>query len=274
MYKILIVDDDPDLLQITKIGLHSVGQFEILTASNGAEALTSLQNNSPHLVLLDVNMPSMDGIECVKQIKKINRKTLILMHSSIQDENLTLDALFYGAEDFLIKGSCSLVQMVEKINALLPSSHSKQSLPSKKKLSILHKYKTIRPRFSKVNIMTIGASTGGPEALLEIIQNLPEKFDTPLLICLHLPKNFTSCLVDRLNQITHLEVVKAKQGDRIRRGKVYMAPGDYHMIVEDPLMPSIRLTKSQPVNFCRPAVDVLFDYLVSIYKESIYEREN
>jgi two-component system chemotaxis response regulator CheB len=123
-----------------------------------------------------------------------------------------------------------------------------------------------RENKKKIDILAIGSSTGGPDALQKLLEPFPKNFPVPVVIVQHMPANFTKRLAERLNAVSDVRIVEAKEGDILEKGTVYLAPGNYHMVLKGSFLePALSLNQDSPENSCRPAVDVLFRSVVNFY---------
>jgi two-component system chemotaxis response regulator CheB len=240
--------------------------FEIVAAAaNGQEALAAFERLRPDLVLLDIEMPGMNGLEALSGIRRHNRKVPILMCSTLTSRGarITLEALALGATDYVTKpgAQASLHQGVEtltrdlipKILALFPRDlHPRSSVEPGPAIPSV----PLPPPIHAPKVVVIGVSTGGPAALEAILPKLPPGFPVPILIVQHMPRLFTSLLADRLNSLCALRVREAAPDARPEPGIVDIARGDWHLELTRDFR--LRLNQSEPENFCRPSVDVLF----------------
>ena len=264
-------------------------------AHDGREAVTQFPLVHPDIVLLDVEMPVMDGIEAVIAIRRINPRIPIIMFSSltIKGGEATLDALTHGATDYVTKPTRvgHLQDAVLQIrNELVPrikhwgqwykeQHHSAGRAASpmtlsrapvglrREPFSLGDASVTARGNVS-IDVIAIGASTGGPNALADMLKRLPRNFTIPILIAQHMPPLFTTLLADRLNQVCPLNVREGVDGAAIESGQVWIAPGDQHLVVEKQgFNMRLRLDHGPPENSCRPSVDVLFRSVAAAYGE-------
>jgi len=277
--KILIVDDAVVVRRTVADIVAADPDLEVSgTASNGRIALTKFAAQPPDLVLLDIEMPEMDGLETLVEMRKLDRRIPILMFSTLTDRGAeaTLEALSRGATDYVTKPSNSDIattsdavtrELIPKIRALchLPWASASAAAP------IPHKPVSAtppRPHLSifPAQLIAIGVSTGGPDALARLLPTLPAKLPVPIVIAQHMPPTFTSLLARRLSDRCAIAVKECRSGDLITPGCVFVAPGDFHMIVsaEDGVI-RLRVHQGPKENFCRPSVDVLFRSVASVY---------
>jgi len=214
-------------------------------------------------------MPEMDGITALKILRKEVPQTKVIMFSSLTQEGAkaTIESLALGAYDFVPKPSTkSFLESVKKIEQdLIPKIKSVVPL---KKIKLIYKPIQITPKIKKgiYKVCGIGVSTGGPQTLLKILPKLPPNFPAPILIVQHMPPLFTKQLAERLNSLSRLRVKEAEEGEFVKDGIVYIAPGDYHMkIKKENSLIKIKLHQGPPRNFCRPSVDELFESLAEVY---------
>jgi two-component system, chemotaxis family, protein-glutamate methylesterase/glutaminase len=258
----LLLGEDP--------GLHVVA-----TAPNGRIALTKVEQFQPDVVLLDLEMPELDGLETLKVLRQRAPELPVVMFSALTERAgvLTLEALALGARDYVTKpttaGGLNITveavrdELVRKLKALhvrpasAPSAQPQPSRPLPRPLGP-----------ARVEVIVIGASTGGPGALVRVVSALPADLTVPVLIVQHMPPLFTRLLAERLADASPLRVREAVSGELIQAGDVWIAPGDFHLAVRrDTTGVGVRLHTHQgpPENACRPAVDHLFRSAAEVY---------
>jgi len=244
------------------------------TAVNGNIGLTKFSALKPDLILLDVEMPEMDGLTTLAELRKLDSRVPIVMFSTLTEAGAatTLSALSLGASDYCTKPSNtgSLAEstvtlkseLIPKIRALCRLG---ASLPHQQKIAVPFTKPVVKlPR--KLEIVAIGSSTGGPNALAEVIPQISPGFPVPIVIVQHMPPVFTQLLAKRLSAQSAIPVHEAAEGETLVPGQVWLAPGGSHMLVAKSIKGvTIRLTKTPPENFCRPAVDVLFRSIAQVY---------
>lgn len=277
--KVLIVDDSVVMRSQIKSSLEGVDFIEVVgTANNGKIALQRLEQITVEAVILDMEMPELNGIETIKAIRKAKYPVRILVFSALTTAGsvATLEALTAGADDFIAKPSgpgMSIENAVEKIREqIVPKLN--QFLTFKEKIS-LQKTQTISDEktFSKKDLATfipsvvvIGSSTGGPPAMEIVLSNLSKPLRIPIFIAQHMPPVFTASFAKRLTQLTGCECAEGIDNEVVVNNKIYIAPGDYHMSlarVNNQVI--IKLDKSPHRNSVRPSVDPLFESAVSLY---------
>lgn len=287
MIRVLVVDDSIFMRNIISDMISENNNIEIVgRARNGKEAVELNTELKPDVITMDVEMPVMNGLEALKKIMS-DRPTKVIMVSSLTKEGAkeTIEALNNGAFDFVPKpsGQISLdirtvkEELVSKIYATVDANLKilKQNTEEKDKENGKIKLKKFikehdSSSFKNKKIVTIGISTGGPKALQSVIPNLPEDIGAPVLVVQHMPPKFTKSLADRLDVLSSVRVKEAEDGDKIRDGVVYIAPGDYHMTVkQEGSERVIRLNQQPPFSGHRPSVNVMFDSVADIYKSNI-----
>ena len=282
--RVLVVDDSTVIRRLLSDTLAEDPQIEIAgTAANGKIAIAKLTQVNPDIVTLDMEMPEMNGIETLVELRKTHPKLPVIMFSTLTQRGAeaTFDALAKGASDYVTKpanvGSVSASlqnvrqQLVPKIKALCPWLS-----PSLVKVSSAKVNTTPRVRKpniaveTRIDMIGIGVSTGGPNALAKILPKLPARFPMPIMIVQHMPPIFTKHLANRLNGMCNIGVVEASHGEIVQPGIAYIAPGDFHMSVRrQGVRLIIELDQAPPENSCRPAVDVLFRSLAQNYGPSL-----
>ncbi|HEX8324409.1 MAG TPA: chemotaxis response regulator protein-glutamate methylesterase [Tepidisphaeraceae bacterium] len=278
--RVLIVDDAVVIRRIVSDVLAGEPGIEIVgTAANGRIALQKIPQTNPDLITLDVEMPEMDGLATLKELRKTYRKLPVIMFSTLtgRGASTTLDALANGASDYVTKpanvGSVSAAmtrireELIPKIKALCPQTAP--TPPATMPVLSAPRATVMRPtavRSGGIEAVVIGVSTGGPNALAEVIPSLPRDLPVPVLIVQHMPPVFTRVLAERLALKSAVAVKEAVHGEAIRPGTVYIAPGDFHMHVERAAgVCRVMLSQGPPENSCRPAADVLMRTAAAVY---------
>lgn len=280
--RILLADDSSAVRRMVSETLARHAGMEVVgLAADGREALRLLPKTKPDVVILDVEMPVMDGMDTLKEIRKTDPRLPVVMFSSltVSGGEATLEALEQGANDYVAKpsGSENVQQAVDYINTqLVPRIRQWGKKPAAESSGLAHRERAepggvvpgSRRRTSghQVDVVTIGSSTGGPNALAEIVAQLPASLETPVLIVQHMPALFTKLLAERLDRGCALKVQEATHGVVVRAGEVWLAPGDQHMtVVRRGTEVRLELNHGPQENSCRPAVDVLFRSVADVY---------
>ncbi|KAB2954379.1 chemotaxis response regulator protein-glutamate methylesterase [Heliorestis acidaminivorans] len=308
--KVLVVDDSAFMRKVISdmIAAES-GMIVVGTARNGQDALHKIEQLSPDVVTMDIEMPILDGLSTLEKIMSEKPVPVIMLSSLTQQgAESTLQALQKGAVDFIPKPSGTISLDIHKVRDELlskikiaamarirtkpvaprkwsapPASPSPK--PSTKKITIplMSEAKEPNTYAGKVSnnlgglnkIILIGTSTGGPKALYEVIPKLPRDLDAAVLVVQHMPPGFTRSLAERLDANSPLKVKEAEHNEEIRPGVVYIAPGDYHLKVQKTEKPSlgkqlwVRLTQEPPAGGHRPSVNVMMTSVVDNYWSKI-----
>jgi Chemotaxis response regulator containing a CheY-like receiver domain and a methylesterase domain len=270
--KVLIVDDSALMRKIISDMINEESDMEVInTARNGEDLLTKLQNNLPDIITLDVEMPKMDGITALRQMKKNNINIPVIVLSSISQKgpHLTMECLEAGAFDFLPKPSGSISLDINKVKMGLVQkirlAYEKSAVQSRTiaRPAPIENRTVKRNNMEKIDAVVIGASTGGPKALYAVITAFPEKLGVPVFVVQHMPVGFTKAFAERLNLNSKIKVVEAADGMSIEKDTVYIAPGGFHMEVGSDR--KIHLNTEPTLWGVRPAVDKLFISAAKIY---------
>ncbi len=279
--RVLLVDDAVVARKALSLAIAQDLDLEVAgTAVNGRVALAKFPSLKPDIVLLDFEMPEMDGLATVRELRKIAPRVPIIMFSSLTEHgaSVTLEALSLGATDYVTKPSNNDMaatveaisrELIPKIRALchLPEMQSRFAPAAISKLQALPLPLVHRPRLpSPVQIVAIGVSTGGPDALARVLPSLPANFPVPVVIAQHMPPIFTSLLASRLSAKSRLPVRECVSGEPLMPGCAVIAPGDSHMIVsqEDGVL-LLKTHQGPKENFCRPSVDVLLHSIARVF---------
>lgn len=279
--RVLIVDDSTIIRRLLTEALAADPAIEVVgTAANGKIALAKIPQLNPDVVTLDVEMPELDGVATLRELRRSDRRLPVIMFSTLTEKGAlaTINALAAGASDYVAKpsnvGNVTAAihkvrdELIPKIKTLCPwirepaaSPATSSALPN----AAASKHLPQRSN-APIEVVAIGVSTGGPNALAEVFGSLPATLPAPVVVVQHMPPLFTSYLAQRLDSDSALAVKEATSGETLHAGGAWIAPGDYHLS----LTPSggdvrIRLHQSSPENSCRPAVDVLFRSVAELY---------
>ncbi len=283
--RILLVDDSAVIRRLLTDVLSGDPALEVAdSAANGRIALAKLPTVKPDIVILDVEMPEMDGLETLAEIRKRQPRLPVIMFSSITERGaaVTLEALALGANDYVTKPSNSgnmttaLQRVREELIPRIKTFYRLRSPPTPAP-ALLNRPIAPEPRpgplpvaprpRQRVDVVAIGISTGGPNALAALLPQLPANFPAPILIVQHMPPIFTRLLAERLAAQSLLSIAEGVEGGILRPGQVWLAPGGLHMALErQGTQVRLRLNQNPPENSCRPAVDVLFRSVAEIYR--------
>jgi two-component system chemotaxis response regulator CheB len=297
--RILVVDDSPFMRKSLQKMLEEAPDLRVVaTARDGIDALEKIQEHKPDLVTLDIEMPRMDGLTCLKKIMA-DHPMPVLMVSSLTQEGAqaTLDALSFGALDFIPKessfASMSILQiqhdLQEKVRRLATSPRFHKTPPASAppayaptpSASVRPAVPTKTPAplppvgsglgtSPQAELLVIGSSTGGPKALQDILPTLPATLPVPCLIVQHMPSTFTKPFADRLDGLCQVHVKEAEQGEPLKAGTVYIAPGGIHMTYGARAPKGCIELSPEPVSSLhRPSVDVLFLSVVELFRGQV-----
>jgi two-component system, chemotaxis family, protein-glutamate methylesterase/glutaminase len=281
--RVLVVDDSTVIRRLVSDTLNSDPALEVAaTAPNGRIALAKIPQINPDVVTLDMEMPEMDGITTLVELRKTYPRLPVIMFSTLTQRGAieTLDALAKGANDYVTKpanvGSVTAAlqnvrnELIPKIKGFCPWSQPAPAAPVFKKPLVSAPRKPLTAGTGRIDVVAIGVSTGGPNALATVLARIPETFSVPIVVVQHMPPIFTKHLANRLDQTSPLTVREAESGDVIHAGGVWIAPGDYHLVLNRQTT-NVKLHTNQlpPENSCRPAVDVLFRSVSEIYGANV-----
>ncbi len=283
--RVMVCDDSVVIRRLVSDVLSGDPEIEVVgTAVNGKNALDKIPTLKPDILTLDVEMPIMDGLQTLVELRKRDKKLPVIMFSTLTERGAgaTLDALERGASDYVTKPA-NVGSVSESMEAV-----RSQLIPKIKSLTgrVPKPLRTARPAFAtapaptapggplpvksgppgRADIVCIGVSTGGPDALTTVVSALPGNFPVPIIVTQHMPPVFTQLFAQRLNAKAKLEVSEAKHGDAVIPGRILIAPGDYHMrLVQKGTGPVVHLDQGPQENYCRPAVDPMFRSVAETY---------
>lgn len=295
--RVLVVDDSAVIRKLVTQTLEQDEAFAVVgTAPNGVLALQKIPQLEPDIVVLDVEMPEMDGIETLRNIRSRFPELKVVMFSTLTERgaSVTIEALTLGASDYATKvsnsgGESSTAVLRNELVPKLKQFFTPHQPPASRPLRSPAPAETAappatprlapppaasiatptRPVAISPEAVVIGVSTGGPTALHEIIPEIPSNFPLPVLIVQHMPPLFTRLLAERLASRARIPVVEAFDGQQVLGGHAYVAPGDFHMRVTGrPGLVHITLDKGPQENSCRPAVDCLFRSAAAVWGNS------
>lgn len=289
MKKILVVDDSALMRRVICDIINSDERFEVADkARDGLEAFDLLSRNTYDAVVLDVNMPKMNGLQLLKQLQKYHVSAKVMMASTdtMEGAQTTLDALEYGALDFVHKPENALDIRIEDFkehflstlevvaNSKAPKFATEATIKqtvavNDKVVEIVRQHNELK---SSKRIIAIASSTGGPRALQSVIPKLPADINAPIVLVQHMPKGFTASLAERLNSLSNVTVTEAREGDILENGHVYLSVGGSHMnIVTDKSGKSVIHYSDEPAREgVKPCANYMFESLIdSPYQQVI-----
>lgn len=274
--QMMIVDDSAVIRTALKSIISGIDEIEIAAiAKNGQDAVGELKRNKDiEIIVLDIEMPIMDGITALPKLLEVKKDVTILMASTLtlRNADISLKAMSLGATDYIPKPSDgSSGTFKEDLRRKLRSFAAIKRMNAQKAASgeSFEKkvYKTLPLPIIHPKVLGIGSSTGGPQTLVKIFQGLKGvAINVPILITQHMPPMFTTMLAKSLHTASGRETFEAEDGMSVEPGKIYLAPGDYHMVVEvNGAFKKIRLNQDPPEHFCRPSVNPMFRSLAAAY---------
>jgi len=288
-YRVMLVDDSAIVRGLYARWIDTQPDIEIVArCGNGLQALRRIRDCRAEVVILDVDMPEMDGLATLPKLLQVAPGVRVLMASTLTQANsqMSLKALELGAADCLHKPHSGerfaptdafQADLMARIRALGRDYRAKtgargpnwkidrrvepRPASSAGDTVVLRKVNPVRP-----DVIAIGASTGGPQALAQVLKDIMGKVQPPILITQHMPKTFTAILSQHLEKVSGMACGEGVDGEPVTPGRVYLAPGGRHMVVDASSGAKvIRLTDDAPENFCRPAVDPLFRSVARAY---------
>lgn len=276
--RVVIADDSPFLVRLLTSYLEASGEMEVVgTAGDGRSAVEAVSTLRPDALTLDLDMPGVGGLEALREImRRCPTPCVLISGVSGRAATQTLQGLDDGAVDFVLKYQPGVsldpealrAEIVAKVLAAakvqvirsLPSNGRRQLGP----FPLVEAPSPMPvPAAANLDVVVIGASTGGPVAIRELLSHLPEDFCSAIVIVQHLPPSFTAVLANQLGRQCSLEVREADHGDRLAPGKVFVAPGGRHLLFGSD--GSLRLTRGVPIHGHQPAIDVVMQSAAQVF---------
>jgi two-component system chemotaxis response regulator CheB len=285
----MVVDDAVVFRRLVANELADDPALEVVgTAANGRIALAMMPQVNPDLVILDIEMPEMDGLATLKELRKTYPRLPVIMFSAFTERGAvaTLDALALGATDYFTKptsvggqeASLQVIQekLIPEIKALFAGNRATVpaqsgccapgAIGASPSQSRAPSPRPAAARGGPIEVVAIGASTGGPNALAAVFRRLPASFPVPIVMVQHMPPMFTRLLAERLSAEFPIRVAEGGPGCVLQPAHAWIAPGNYHMrITRNGSHVSTELDQGPPENSCRPAVDVLLRSVAATY---------
>ncbi len=309
-YRVMVVDDSAVIRGLLTRSLEGDSEIKVVASvANGQMAINTLQRQSVDVIVLDIEMPVLDGLSALPHLLAVDPNVKIVMASTLTAKNadISLRALKAGAADYIPKPSSTREltsaddfkrELTEKVKALGAAARKADprkgapvsapgiarpapvsnitpttsfTLPQPVRVKPETGPLTLRPLPDfRPDILAIGSSTGGPQALFEVLSHLKEGIRQPILITQHMPATFTTILAEHITRQCGVQCAEAKDGEPIVGGRAYVAPGDFHMlVVQKNGVNCLTLTKDPPENFCRPAVDPMLRSIVRAYGRKV-----
>ncbi len=289
-YRLMVVDDSAVIRGLLTRSLEADPEVEVMaSASNGEMALNALSRHDIEIVILDIEMPVMDGLTALPKMlaAKPGLKVIIASTLTRRGADISMKALAAGAADYLTKPGASALtsaeefkhELLAKVKALGQARRrgSGAAMPAaavgavgalappppepQRRMMALRTAAREPPE-----VFAIGSSTGGPQALFRVMGALKGALKLPIFITQHMPATFTTILAEHVARASGYAAAEGVDGEPVRGGRVYVAPGDFHMTVESARGEKVvRLLKTPPENFCRPSVDPMLRSLVALY---------
>jgi two-component system chemotaxis response regulator CheB len=293
--QVMLVDDSAVVRGLLTRALEADPNVRVVaTVADGQMALNALQRHQVEVAVLDIEMPNMDGLTALPKLIALDPSLQVIMASTLTKKNadVSLRALQMGAKDYLAKPTTTTAltaaddfkrELIEKVKALGLSRRQSKGVPSgaaaaaaaataraaAPAATIAKRPVTLRPAtlVEAPEVIAIGSSTGGPQALFKLFGELTQGVTQPILVTQHMPPTFTTILAEHIAKASGRVCAEARDGEPVVRKRVYVAPGDHHMLVDVAAGGEkvIKLTKDPPENFCRPAVDPMFRSLARAY---------
>ena len=289
--RVMVVDDSAVIRGLLTRALEADPEIAVVASvGNGQMAISAIGRQDTDVVVLDIEMPVMDGLTALPKILAAAPDVKVIVASTLTQKNaqISLKALAAGAMDYIAKPSSSELnaatnfkrELIDKVKALgnarrkrrgtaapavsaeeLPFRPPPSSRPAGPAPVVLRPASATLP-----TVIAIGSSTGGPQALFAVLGALPKNVQQPILITQHMPPTFTTILAQHIARATGRQAAEGVDGEPILPGRIYIAPGDFHMKVEGRgAARVIRLLKDPPENFCRPAVDPMLRSVSEAY---------
>lgn len=294
-YHVMVVDDSAVIRGLLIRSLEQDPAIKVVASvGNGEIAIKSLERHDIEVIVLDIEMPVMDGLTALPKLLEAKPGIQVIMASTLTRKNaeVSLRALQAGAAEYVTKPSTTSEltstdafqrELTEKVKVLaaatrggrkaVPAQPTADRAPSAAPKGKLFAERSIELRKASAmapRVIAIGSSTGGPQALLEVLRDMAPTIGLPIVITQHMPATFTTLLAEHIARATGVPCVEAKDGEPVVAGQIYLAPGDYHMVLErEGTGAVIRLNQNPPENFCRPAVDPMLRSMAQIYGPSL-----
>lgn len=283
--RVLLVDDSAVIRGLMNKALSNDPAINVIgAAANGEMAIAMAKELLPEVIVLDIEMPVMDGITALPELLRVSEKSKVIIAStlSLRNAEISMKALSLGASDYLAKPAAKTGnaaedfyrELIAKIKALVARPDKTQPTVSKEPTSMpprafLSPESINTPlHVTGVHALAIASSTGGPQALLKVFEHIKGRLNNiPIFMTQHMPPTFTTILADHLSKAGNRVCSEAKEGMVVKSGCAYLAPGDFHMIPEKTSGGQVvlHITQDPPENFCRPAADPMLRALANIY---------
>lgn len=273
--RVLVVEDSFLMRKIITDIINSDSKLEVVAeARDGKEALDKIYSLKPDVITLDINLPVVDGIQVLTEVMKKQPTRIIMLSAySRTGTSATISALELGAVDFIAKPSGEISLDLPKLKDEIIAKIKLASRIEINKVSVNPISTVSRPESKSQNIrkvVVIGASTGGPRALLQVMKDIPAGLPATFLVVQHMPEGFTLSFAERISWQSEVKVKEAEEGDIITADKAFIAPTGTHMVLERyEEQVKIRLSSDPLVNFVRPSVDVTMISAVEVFGKDV-----
>ncbi|MEI7669156.1 MAG: chemotaxis response regulator protein-glutamate methylesterase [Pseudomonadota bacterium] len=292
--RVMVVDDSAIIRGLITKALEKDSEISIVSSAfNGAIAIDNIKKIQADIILLDIEMPEVDGLTALPKLLALSPSSRIIMVSSITAHNAeaSIKAMQLGASDYITKPTARnnqddlerfYYELIQKVKSL--ALRRKKTDTAKEEVKVADVKATSLPEIKPtltpiiaypkypVKAIAIGCSTGGPQALAKLFADIAsaKSIMQPIFITQHMPATFTTILAKHIEQISGRKCVEGADGDIVKNGTIYVAPGDYHLTpMKENENIVIRINKDPQVNFCRPAVDPMFNALSAIYGSNL-----
>lgn len=294
-YRVMVVDDSAVIRGLLTRTLESDPEISVIASvPNGKQAISALDQHDVEIIVLDIEMPVMDGMTALPLLLEKKPNVNVLMASTLTTNNaaISLRALAMGAADYVAKPTSTREihsantfkrEITEKVKAIAEAARNEydrapvlathrsatpQSVAgvTRVRAKVLAETALRQAPVTTPELIAIGSSTGGPQALFQLLGDLANHVQLPIMITQHMPASFTALLAGHISRVSPVPCEEGRDGEVIVPGRIYLAPGDYHMVAEPGQDGNIiRLIQTEPENFCRPAVDPMLRSLAKIY---------
>jgi two-component system chemotaxis response regulator CheB len=309
-YRVMVCDDSAVIRGLISRDLEADPEIHVVTTvSNGQMAINALSRFPVEVLILDIEMPIMDGLTALPELIKAQPDLQIVMASTLTRRNaeISLRAMAAGAADYLAKPTTTMAlnaaadfkaELAAKVKALGAARRRAAGLPSPGRRTAEPQTRsgvapaaaprpaarpatvisgsrgpiTLRPAPTEIpDIVAIGSSTGGPQALFTVLSALKPGIPQPIVITQHMPATFTTILAEHIERASGIPTVEGSDGMPVQGGHIYVAPGDFHLTIEARgTQRIIRLLKTPPENYCRPSVDPMLRALAKLYGRKVF----
>lgn len=274
---ILVVDDSALMRRVICDIINTDSTFQATdVCRDGLEAYEKLKKTHYDGVVLDVNMPRMDGLELLEKLQQEKIAATVIMVSTVttKDAEVTILAMERGAVDFVTK-PCNIIEakgedfkrnLLMVLNAVIKTGNAERMMISQKvpvRMAVTRPMVSAGKRTRGKKLVALACSTGGPKALQSVIPYLPKNMDAPMVLVQHMPVGFTKSMADRLNELSQVQVKEAEEGDILKNGCVYVAPGGKHMEIVRTADGShkVHLNTNPPIGGLRPCANITYESL-------------